>query len=158
MKTPATEKKNNLSISVGIPLTIGVVNGYKSRQNYSQDGKLFLLWHIPLMLNLNIGRGSYKTCAKRKGIFFGLGYGYHYAIVDSNYNINAGGGGMIFLNPHSETIHKSKNLEFVSPVGNLGFRFGVPKTLNNVEVKFTFLMDNKNTKALVLGLAGIYNF
>jgi len=78
-----------MSLSVGIPLTVGLSVNYQSGNYYSEEtGGFNFMANLPLMLNVNLGAGSSKECEDRLGFFLGAGFGYHFGTQTyiDNYN------------------------------------------------------------------------
>lgn len=145
----------SLSVSVGIPITIGFSGSYEAGYN-SYDGgyeenTLGYMFNAPVMLNLNLGGGSSKKSNKLFGGFIGGGYGiyssnstdvYHYDYeLGEEYMTSAGG-------------------STFGPAANAGVRFGVGR-LNHkksVEVRLSYFRGTTNYKINVFGLNAGFNF
>ena len=70
-----------LSVSVGIPLCVGIsaTTSYSyDPYGYGNGSEIGFILNAPLIINLNIGRGSTKENRKRYGYFVGSGFGYHH--------------------------------------------------------------------------------
>ena len=139
----------NMSVSVGIPFTVGVSGSYSADYNSqygsSSSNTLSLMLNAPVIINLNMGAGSTKTTESRFGYFVGGGFGYHYG----TYNISD------ILNNDDETVHK---LNTFGPVGNAGIRFGVGRRTHNVEVRFQYMRGLNDSKANIYGVGSAFNF
>jgi hypothetical protein len=143
-----TEK---LSLSVGIPLSVGVSFSTSVYSNsYDDDISIGVVLNAPLIVNLNMGRGSTKDNREKFGYFIGAGFGYHHGdfidIYDDSYSINA-----------------------IGPATNAGLRFGVGRKYKNIEVRFSYMKgineNNRigyngivNEKPNVFGIACLFNF
>jgi hypothetical protein len=146
----------SLSVSVGIPLSVGIsfsTSLYST--NYDDDVSVGVVLNAPLIVNLNMGRGSSKDNTQKFGFFVGAGAGYYRGdfidSYDEGYSINAFG-----------------------PAGNAGVRLGVGRKHRNIEIRFSYLKginDNKrirddgfnppitvNDKPGVYGVACLFNF
>lgn len=138
----------NMSVSVGIPFTVGISGSYSADYNSqygsSSSNTLSLMLNAPLIINLNMGAGSTKTTESRFGYFVGGGFGYHYG----TYNVSD------ILNGDDE-VHK---LNTFGPVGNAGIRFGVGHRTHNVEVRFQYMRGLGDSKANIYGVGSAFNF
>jgi hypothetical protein len=150
----------SLSVSVGIPLSVGIsfsASLYSPTSTYDDDVSLGVVLHAPLIVNLNMGRGSTKDNTQKFGFFVGAGASYYHGdFIDSysygdGYSINAFG-----------------------PAGNAGVRLGVGRKHRNIEIRFSYMKginDNIRTrddgfgnpikfndKPNVYGVACLFNF
>ncbi len=141
-----------LSVSAGIPLSIAVsastYSTYDTYYGYYNDNvSVGFVINAPLIINLNMGRGSTKENRKKFGYFVGAGFGYHHGdfLVDetdaSGYNYVG-----------------SRSLNTFGPAGNAGVRFGVGRKHKNIEVRLSYMKGLNDTKPNVFGLAGLFNF
>ena len=135
-----------MSLSVGIPLTIGLSGNYQSSSyNGEETGSINFMANLPLMLNVNLGAGSSKECEDRFGFFLGGGFGYHFgtqSVYDDYYEESSSKSGSTF-----------------GPAGNIGFRFAVGSHQKNIEARLSYMKGLKeNYKADVYGLAALFNF
>lgn len=144
-----TEK---LSLSAGIPLSIAVSASTSSTYDayygyYNDNISVGFVINAPLIINLNMGRGSTKENTQKFGYFFGAGFGYHHGdfLVDEtdSYGYNFVG---------------SRSLNTFGPAGNAGMRFGVGRKHKNIEVRFSYMKGLNDTKPNVFGIAGLFNF
>ncbi len=142
----------NLSVSAGIPLSIAVSastsTSYDAYYGYSYDNvSVGFVINAPLIINLNMGRGSTKQNTQKFGYFVGVGFGYHHGdfLVDetdaSGYNYVG-----------------SRSLNTFGPAGNAGVRFGVGRKHKNIEVRLSYMKGLNDTKPNVFGIAGLFNF
>lgn len=141
-----TEK---LSVSVGIPLSLGIsastVDSYNSYSN-SFNYTIGFVLNLPVIVNLNMGRGSTKDNREKFGYFVGAGYGYHHgsfigtADYDQNGNLT------------------SSNENNFGPAANAGLRFGVGRKHKNIELRFSYLKGLNDKKPNIFGIAGLFNF
>jgi hypothetical protein len=143
-------EQENMSVSVGIPFTVGVSGSYSADYNSdygsSSSNTLSLMLNAPVIINLNMGAGSTKTTESRFGFFVGGGFGYHYG----TYNISD-----VLNQDEDYTVHK---LNTFGPVGNAGIRFGVGRRSHNVEVRFQYMRGLDDSKANIYGVGSAFNF
>ncbi|NIG55360.1 hypothetical protein [Chitinophaga sp. Cy-1792] len=141
-------EKDNMSVSVGVPLSLGLGGSYSSdRGSYSgESNNLKFMFNVPVMFNLNIGCGATPDVESRFGFFVGAGYGYHYQSINENYSDS-------FENSYSYSGKSSTT----GPVGNAGIRFGVGED-HNIEVKFSYMKGITNDKPSIMGIGALFNF
>ena len=145
----------SLSVSAGIPLSVGVSFSGLYSTNYDDEVSVGVVLHAPLIVNLNMGRGSTKDNTQKFGFFVGAGAAYYRGdfidSYDEGYSINA-----------------------IGPAGNAGVRLGVGRKHRNIEIRFSYLKginDNIRTrddgfgnlvtfndKPNVYGVACLFNF
>jgi len=144
-----TEK---ISVSAGVPLTFALSiststtydNYYSSQYDSSTAGFVF---NAPLMISLNVGRGSTKENREKFGFFISAGYGYHHGdFVESG--TDAFGYEYVRIN----------SLNTNGPAGNAGVRFGVGKKSKNIEVRFSYMKGLTGPQPDIFGVAGLFNF
>lgn len=142
-----------LSVSVGIPLSIGVSTN-TSYYNNSSSGvydsnplSIGFVANVPLIVNLNMGRGSTKENRDRYGYFVGAGFGYHHGNFKTTKTNSSG-----YYYTGVETIN------FFGPAANAGVRIGVGRAHRNIEIRFSFMKDLNENKANIFGIAGGFNF
>jgi len=135
-----------LSLSVGIPLTLGISYSteYMSYGGYyNEGGSVGFIVNVPLMLNLNMGRGSSTENTSKFGYFIGAGYGYHHGdfLVDdlSGYLI-------------------SESVNATGPAANAGFRIGVGGGQKNIEVRFSYMKGLNENRPNLFGVGCAFNF
>ena len=132
----------NLSVSVGIPLGIGIsFSTYFS--DYYSDVSYGLVLKAPLIVNLNMGRGSTKENRDKLGYFVGAGFGYYHAEFKT-------------YNDFGETIPETTNA--YGPAGNAGLRFGIGKKHQSVEVNIFYMKGINESKPDIFGLGCAFNF
>ena len=131
---------DNSSLSVGIPMSIGV----SASTNTSYDGSTSaaLMFDAPLMLNYNYGVGSSKETESRFGFFAGAGFGYH----TSEYSFSDAYG------------DDSEKMSGFGPVGNAGIRIGVGNGSHNIEIRLSYMKTMDVSKSNIFGIGGIFNF
>lgn len=123
-----------LSVSVGVPLSAGISfsTSIYSTSYYddNDDVSVGVVLNAPLIVNLNMGRGSTKENTQKFGYFVGAGAAYYHGdfidSYDDTYSINAFG-----------------------PAANAGFRLGVGRKHRNIEIRFSYMKginDNKRTR------------
>lgn len=133
-----------MSVSVGIPLSAGFSINYNSSSYYGDNNNSSsAMLDIPVMVNLNMGCGSTKESESRFGYFAGAGFGYHYGTI--NYSDYYG-------EEYSSTIHS------YGPAGNAGLRFGVGNSGKNIEVRFSYMKGLDDSKANIFGGGALFNF
>jgi hypothetical protein len=141
-------EQDNLSVSAGIPFSIGLSGSYSSsyNSNYgsSTSNTLSVMVDAPLVINLNIGAGSTKETESRFGYFVGGGFGYHYG----TYNLSD------VLNEENVSTRFSAT----GPVGNAGIRFAVGRGSHNIEVRFQYMKGLNDTKPNIFGIGSLFNF
>ena len=132
----------NLSVSVGIPFGIGIsISAYID--DYYSDVSYGLVLNAPLIVNLNMGRGSTKENRDKFGYFVGAGFGYHHADFKK-------------YNDFGETRPERTNA--YGPAANAGLRFGVGKKHQNVEVIFSYMKGINESKPNIFGVGCAFNF
>ena len=140
-----TEK---LSVSVGIPLSIGIsaTTGSYDYTSNSYNSSIGFVFNAPLIVNLNMGRGSTKENRQKFGYFFGAGFGYNHGDFIGVDNIDQNG----------NLVSTSDNN--FGPAANGGIRFGVGKKHKNIELKFSYFKGLNDKKPNIFGIAGLFNF
>jgi len=134
---------DGLSVSVGIPLGIGIsISTYFDIYN-SSSVSYGLVFNAPLIVNLNIGRGSTKENRNKLGYFVGAGFGYYHADFKT-------------YNDFGETIPQTTNA--YGPAANAGIRFGIGKAHQSVEVNVSYMKGINESKPDVFGLGCAFNF
>lgn len=141
----------SLSVSAGIPLCVGISAttsyDYYGYGNSSNSSIGFVL-NAPLIINLNIGRGSTKENEKRYGYFIGAGFGYHHDnFLTSNY-----------FDPVTNSYVDSYKSNTYGPAANAGFRIGVGKQHKNIEIRLSYMKGINESKPNIMGLAAAFNF
>lgn len=141
---------NSLSVSAGIPFSIGFgttyyTNYYSSNELEVENTTTYVI-NIPAMINLNVGAGSSRQAEKRFGFFVGGGFAYQYGsyVLDE-------------YNAVREEYEKVKETS-VGPAGNIGLRFAVGKHRKNIEAKFSYMRSLKEDKTSALGIVALFNF
>jgi hypothetical protein len=146
----------SFSVSVGVPLSAGISFSTSLYSNsYNDDISLGVVLNAPIIVNLNMGRGSTKDNRQKFGFFVGAGAGYYHGdfidSYDNTYSINA-----------------------LGPAGNAGVRLGVGRKHKNIEIRLSYMKginDNKHTgddgfgnlvtvneKPNIYGIACLFNF
>jgi hypothetical protein len=132
----------SLSVSVGIRLGAGIsISTYFD--GYSSDVSYGLVLNAPLIVNLNMGRGSTKENRDKLGYFVGAGFGYYHADFKT-------------YNDYGETIPQTTNA--YGPAANAGLRFGIGKEHQSVEVNISYMKGLNESKPDVFGLGCAFNF
>jgi hypothetical protein len=141
-------EQEDMSVSVGIPFTVGVSGSYSSNYNSqygsSTDNSLSVMLNAPLIINLNMGAGSTKETESRFGYFVGAGFGYHYG----TYNLS---------DALSYEDYKTK-FSTIGPVGNAGVRFGVGSGSHNIEVRLQYMKGINDVKPNKFSVGAAFNF
>lgn len=140
-----TEK---LSVSAGIPLSIGLSSTATSYDLNTQSFgySLGFVANIPLMVNVNVGRGSTTANRQKTGYFGGLGIAYNRGDFVS----------IIEVDQNGNLVNQQENN--IGPQANAGFRFGVGKAHKNVELRLSYFKALNGAKANVFGIAALFNF
>lgn len=139
----------NLSVSVGIPLSLGI--SYTSyTTSYYSDFSLGFVLNAPLIVNINMGRGSTKENTDKFGYFAGAGFGYHH-------------GEFLLYDTYYDITPVSKN--DYGPAANAGLRFGVGRNHMNIEVRFSYMKGLNSDKIYsfvnkpnIFGVGCAFNF
>lgn len=144
-------ENEDYSLSVGVPLTIGLSGSYSSSYNSyygsTTDNTLAFMAHIPVILNFNFGAGSSKDNEQRFGFFVGGGLGYYYGKYNQDY-----------VDVNGNDITQQATINGVGPAGNIGIRIAVGKGTHNVEAKLTFMKTMDDSKANIYGGGAAFNF
>jgi hypothetical protein len=132
-----------LSVSVGLPLTVGEgLGGYNDSTGLNDTHTSFML-NVPVIVNLNIGAGSSWLNKGRVGAFVGGGYAYHYSVTPDKVSFQ------------NELIVVAKGgSRSLGPVANAGLRFRVGKRGQNMELRFSYFKTKMDLYGIQLG----YNF
>jgi len=147
----------NMSVAVGVPLSLGFTFSTSTYSNnyYNDNASVGVVVNVPVIVSLNMGRGSTKENREKFGYFVGAGLGYHHGdfldSYDDTYSINAFG-----------------------PAANAGVRLGVGRKHRNIEIRLSYMKginDNKrlgydgngnyvtvNEKPNIYGIACLFNF
>ena len=141
-------EQDNMSVSVGIPFTVGVSGSYSADYNSqygsSSSNTLSVMLNAPVIINLNMGAGSSKTTESRFGYFVGGGFGYHYG----TYNVS----------DIIDGTDVSTKFSTMGPVGNAGIRFAVGHGTHNVEVRFQYMKGLNDVKPNIFSAGAAFNF
>ena len=142
----------DISVSAGIPIAFGISGSYSAQYNsnngYNSDNTIGFAFNAPLIINLNIGRGSTKENTDKMGYFIGAGFGYHHGDFVVN-NVDANG---------NYTAPESIKVNSFGPQGNAGVRIGVGRQSKNIEIRLSYMKGVNATKASLYGLACLFNF
>ncbi|MEP7164453.1 MAG: hypothetical protein ABI741_07160 [Ferruginibacter sp.] len=140
-----TEK---LSVSVGIPLSIGISASTTGSYDYYTDTyneSIGFVFNAPVVISLNMGRGSTNENRDKFGYFVGAGYGYHH-------------GSFISTDDYDQSGLTSSNENNFGPTANAGLRFGVGRKHKNIELRFSYFKGLNDKKPNIFGIAGLFNF
>jgi hypothetical protein len=140
-----------LSVSVGIPLVVGfsaTTSSSYDQYGYGYDNSsIGFVLNAPLIVNLNMGRGSTKENRQKFGYFFGAGFGFHHGdFLTDTYDPNTGD----YIGSYSSNTY--------GPAANAGIRLGVGRKHKNIEVRFSYMKGINETKPNIFGVAGAFNF
>ncbi|HMJ47048.1 MAG TPA: hypothetical protein VK498_06935 [Ferruginibacter sp.] len=143
-------ESESMSVSVGIPLSIGVSastsTSYDTYYGYSDNSSVGIIANIPLIVNLNFGRGSTKENRDKMGYFAGAGFGYHHGdFIGDFYDGN-----------NNYTDSYSTNT--FGPAANAGIRIGVGRKHRNIEIRLSYMKGLNENKPNTFGLACLFNF
>ncbi len=144
----------SLSVSAGIPLSVGISattsSSYDYYGNYYSDGtsSIGFILNAPLIVNLNMGRGSTKENRQKFGYFVGAGFGYNHGdfLTDGIYD------------PVTDTYTDTYSSNTYGPAANAGVRLGVGRKHKNIEIRLSYMKGINENKPNIFGLAGAFNF
>jgi hypothetical protein len=142
-------ENETLSVSAGIPITLGISGSYSANygsNGYYENNSLGFVVNAPLMINLNMGRGSTKENESRYGYFVGAGFGYHHGDFVT-----------VQTDGYSD-YNTSKSVNTFGPAANAGFRIGVGRKHRNIEVRFSYMKGINEDKPNIYGIGGAFNF
>lgn len=144
-----SENETN-SLTIGIPLTIGLTGSYSYSSYYGSESTLRYMINAPLMLDINWGAGSSPEAEDRFGFFFGGGFGFNRGsyVVDEITTIDG--------YPYTESVEK--NLSTYGPAANAGVRFGVGRRTHNIEILLSYMKGLNENKPNTFGIQGVFNF
>ncbi len=140
-----------LSVSVGIPLVLGIsasTGTTTDQYGYIYDNSsIGFMVNAPLIINLNMGRGSSKDNTQKFGYFVGAGFGYHHGdfLVDA-------------IDDYGYSYVKTTSSNIYGPAGNAGVRFGVGRRHRNIEVRLSYMKGINENKPHIFGIAAGFNF
>lgn len=132
-----------MSLSIGIPLSVGLSANYNSGYG-GESGSLGFMVNTPLIVNINLGCGSTKENESRFGFFTGGGFGYYhgsYYYTDTYYGEDM-----------------SSSINAYGPAANLGLRFGVGGGTKNIEARLSYMKGIDVSKANIFGIGALFNF
>ena len=142
-------ENESLSVSVGIPLSVGLTVSTSSyTSSYNETVAVGFVLNAPVIINLNMGRGSTKENREKFGYFVGAGFGYHHGdFLENGYD------------SQGYYYEDSRSINTWGPAGNAGMRFGVGRKHRNIEVRFSYMKGiTDNTKPSVFGVGCLFNF
>lgn len=140
-----------LSVSVGVPLVVGISTVTSTSYDpygygYDNSSVGFVL-NAPLIINLNMGRGSTKENTQKFGYFVGAGFGFHHGdFISDMYDPNTGD----YIGSYSSNTY--------GPAANGGVRIGVGRKHKNIEIRLSYMKGLNENKPNVFGIAGAFNF
>jgi hypothetical protein len=142
-----------LSVSAGVPLVVGIsattsssYDPYGYGYNNSSTSIGFVL-NAPLIINLNMGRGSTKENTQKFGYFVGAGFGFHHGdFISDIYDPNTGD----YIGTYSSNTF--------GPAANAGVRLGVGRQHKNIEIRLSYMKGINENKPNIFGIAGSFNF
>jgi hypothetical protein len=138
------------SITVGIPLTLGISGSYNYSSYYGEESNLNYLINAPLIVNMNWGAGSSKDTKDRFGFFLGAGFG----INNGSYKITE----YVTENGYETYYETNKSITTFGPAANAGVRFAVGNGSHNIEVLLSYMKGINNEKPNTFGIQGVFNF
>jgi hypothetical protein len=137
-----------LSGSVGIPLSVAisasVSSTYSSSGYYDGGTSVGFVVNAPLIVNLNMGRGSTRDNEKKFGYFVGAGFGFHH--------------GNFLVEDYYYGVTNSTTTNAYGPAANAGVRIGVGSAHRNIEIRASYMKGINEDKPNVYGLACLFNF
>ena len=141
-------EKDKFSVSAGIPLGVGFAMGTSSlvydsyNSTYTSGTAAGVILDVPVMVNINFGRGSTKSNTDKFGFFGGIGLGLNeQLLVDDS--------------PTNSTASSAN----IGPAINGGVRFGIGKRGHkNLEVKLYGMDGISGAKTVEITGAAIFNF
>ncbi|HMK27750.1 MAG TPA: hypothetical protein VK483_17085 [Chitinophagaceae bacterium] len=136
----------SLSVSAGIPISVAIsvsTGYYDYYYGGYYDPSIGLVVNAPLIIDLNMGRGSTKDNRDKFGFFVGAGFGYHH-------------GDFLMTDEFGYTVSESTN--GFGPAANAGLRFGVGRKHQNVEVNFSYMKGLSDNKPNIFGVGCAFNF
>lgn len=140
-------ENEKLSVSVGVPLTAALSASYSYSSYYGSTTSIGFTANVPLIINLNMGRGSTKENRQKFGYFVGAGFGYHHGdFLETAYD------------EYGYGYDDSRSVNTVGPAANAGVRFGVGRQHRNIEVRLSYMKGITDTKPHIFGIAGLFNF
>lgn len=137
----------SLSVSAGINLTLGISASSSTNNSSGAGASVGFVVNAPLMINLNMGRGSTKENEKKFGYFVGGGLGFHHGDFIASY-----------IDEYGYENIGGKSINTFGVAANAGVRFGVGRTHKNIEVRLSYMKGFKDTKPNIFGIAGLFNF
>lgn len=140
----------SLSLSAGIPLSIGMSGNYyyTDMNGYSSDyNSLRFMMNAPMIINLNLGAGSTKENEDRFGFFVGGGYGYHFG----DFNV-------IKSDEYGYTYQDNTTIGVHGPAANIGIRIAVGSHRKNIETRLSYMKGINEAKPSIFGMAALFNF
>lgn len=140
-------ENDKLSVSVGLPLTVALSATYSYNSYYGSDASIGFTANLPLIVNLNMGRGSTKENRQKFGYFVGGGFGFHHGdFLETAYD------------EYGYGYDDSRSVNTFGPAANAGVRFGVGRKHRNIEVRLSYMKGLSDTKPDIFGIAGLFNF
>lgn len=155
-----------MSVSVGIPLSVGGSGGGGGRQSsggyyiddmyvpYEEDDyeapRIKSRWmvDVPVIINLNFGGLSSPENTNRIGFFVGGGFGYHLGPVNVDRRDFRG-------NHYQDSTYQHS----AGPVGNMGMRIRLSNhTRQGIEVKASYMKSVTKKQPDIYGFTVMYAF
>jgi hypothetical protein len=145
-------EKEKMSVSVGIPLSFAISANLSTSYDpyyggYTDNTSIGFVVNAPLMVSLNMGRGSTKENRQKFGYFVSGGFGYHHGefLADA---VDALGNSYI----------ANESVNTYGPAANGGVRFGVGRKHKNIEVRLSYMKGINDTRPDIFSVAGLFNF
>lgn len=134
----------NSSISVGIPLSVGIAGSYNYNSYDGSSGSLSYMVNAPLMVNFNYGAGSSDEAESRFGFFAGAGFGINH-------------GNWYYADDYYGESYSESQTSY-GPAANAGVRFAVGNGSHNIEVLLSYMKGLNEGKPNIFGIQGVFNF
>jgi hypothetical protein len=138
------------SVTVGIPLTVGISGSYSYSSYYGEENSLNYMINAPLMVNLNFGAGSSKDVENRFGFFLGGGFG----VNNGSYQVSK----YISENGYETYVEGNETITTFGPAANAGVRFAVGSGTHNIEILLSYMKGLNSDKPNTFGIQGVFNF
>lgn len=143
-------EKENSSLSVGLPISVGFGSYAYSDDfdDYDFEDDINFMINAPLMIDFNWGAGATRDTKKRFGLFAGAGAGFHYGDFVEEY-----------YDPNDLYLYKrTRSVTSFGAAANIGMRFAVGRRQKNVEIRFSYYEGLNRPRTNVLGAGAHFNF
>ena len=137
----------SFSLSVGVPLSVGLSGSYNSNSYGTTDNSLSFLLNVPVLVNFNWGQGSTRDNESRFGFFAGAGFGYHYgSFNESEYDA------------YGNQYDSPSTVSSYGPAADAGIRFGVGRGSHDVEIRALYMKGLDQSKSTIIGGGAAFDF